>query len=61
MTKKCLICNEPAIYKIKDTADYYCQNCAQENFADVNLLITLEEEAQRLKEFLHEKAPDGEL
>lgn len=55
MSKKCIVCDGEAIYKIKDTSDYYCQDCAQENFADLSLLVKLEEEAQRLKEFVEQK------
>ena len=55
MAKKCIVCDVDASYKIKDTSDYYCKVCAEENFSDLNLLITIEEEAQRLKEFLREK------
>ena len=40
---------------IKDTADYYCEECAEENFADISMLIKVEEEAQRLKEFVNQK------
>lgn len=55
MGKKCIICNEDATYKIKDSSDYYCQECAEDNFADLSVLVTLEEEAQRLKELIKEK------
>jgi len=55
MAKRCIVCDSDANYKIKDTSDYYCEDCAKENFADLNLLVTVEEEAQRLKEFLKEK------
>jgi len=55
MTKHCIICNDPATLKIKDTPDYYCQNCAEENFADLSMLVKVEEEAQKLKEFVKEK------
>jgi len=58
MGKKCIICNEEAGYKIKDTSDYYCQECAEENFNDLNLLVTMEEEAKRLKEYLKSKMDD---
>ena len=54
--KKCIVCSEQeAQYKIKDTPDYYCQECAEENFADLTMLIKVEEEAQKLKQFLKEK------
>ena len=55
MVKKCIICEAEAVYKIKDTPDYYCEECAEENFSDLDLLVKVEEEAQRLKEFLKEK------
>ena len=55
MTKHCIICNDPAIFQIKDAPDYYCQNCAEENFADVSMLVKVEEEAQKLKEYVKEK------
>ncbi len=55
MGKKCIVCDAEANYKIKDTSDYYCQECAQENFADLSLLVKVEEEAQRLKVFVEKK------
>ena len=51
MVKKCMICGEEAIYKIKDTPDYYCPECAEENFSDLDMLVKVEEEAQKLKNF----------
>ena len=53
-----MICDASATHKIKDTADYYCQECAEENFSDLTLLVAVEEEAQKLKEFLREKMDD---
>jgi hypothetical protein len=61
MGKKCIVCDAEAAYKIKDTSDYYCQECAQENFADLSLLVKLEEEAQRLKEFIEQKEPEDNV
>ena len=58
MVKKCIICEAEAVYKIKDNSDFYCQECAEENFSDLDLLVKVEEEAQRLKEFLKEKMDD---
>jgi hypothetical protein len=58
MAKICIVCEAGAEYKIKDTSDYYCQECAKENFADLNLLVTLEEEAKLLKEFLVRKSEE---
>lgn len=58
MGKKCIICGREAVYKIKDTSDYYCADCAEENFADLSVLVKVEEEAQRLNEFLRQKLED---
>ncbi|MDP3698945.1 MAG: hypothetical protein Q8R47_05135 [Nanoarchaeota archaeon] len=58
MGKKCSVCDAEATYKIKDTFDYYCEECAQENFADLSLLVKVEEEAQRLKEFVEQKGKE---
>ncbi len=60
MGKKCIVCDMEAAYKIKDTSDYYCQECALEHFSDLNLLLKVEEEAQRLKQLVEEKEPKNE-
>ena len=60
MGKKCIVCDAEATYKIKDTSDYYCPECAQENFADLSLLVKVEEEAQRLKSFVEQKENKSE-
>ncbi|MEK6900502.1 MAG: hypothetical protein AABX05_05240 [Nanoarchaeota archaeon] len=60
MGKKCVVCDAEAAYKIKDTSDYYCEECAKDNFADVSLLVKVEAEAQRLKQFLEEKMEEEE-
>lgn len=52
MSKKCIICNAEAAYVIKDISDYYCEDCAEESFGDIAVLIKVEDEAQRLKEFV---------
>ncbi len=43
MPKKCTICGHDAKYAIKGTSDYYCEDCADENFADINLLEKIDE------------------
>ncbi len=58
MGKKCIICNQEATFQIKDTFDYYCPECAEDNFADLSVLVKVEEEAQRLKELIKEKLND---
>ncbi len=58
MAKRCIICNKEAHYRVKDTPDFYCEECAEENFGDITMLVNVEEEAQRLKEFLKQKMED---
>ena len=60
MAKKCNICDAPAVYRIKDTSDFYCQECAQENFGEVDLLVSVEKEAQRLKKVVEERLGEEE-
>ncbi|MBI2151561.1 hypothetical protein HYU21_02430 [Candidatus Woesearchaeota archaeon] len=60
MTKKCIICDNEASFQIKGTADYYCQECAEDNFADLDLLVKVEEEALQLKEFVENKEQENE-
>lgn len=55
MPKKCIICNKKATYRVKDTPDFYCEECAEENFAELSMLVNVEEEAQRLKEFIKQR------
>jgi len=55
MGKKCIICNEEASYRIRDISDYYCQDCAEENFGDLSVLVKVEEEAQALKKIIEER------
>ncbi|MAG60319.1 hypothetical protein CL619_00885 [archaeon] len=64
MDKKCLICNAPAEYMIKDSTDFYCKGCALDYFADLDMLCKVEVEAQKLKEFLNDKVTldsDGQV
>ena len=60
MTKKCIICGEEANLKIKDTSDYYCGECAKDNFGDVSVLIKVEEEAKALKKAMLENQDNEE-
>jgi hypothetical protein len=55
MDKKCYICDEQALYRIKEVNGFYCKECAQELFSDINLLIKIEKEAQILKKYLNKK------
>lgn len=53
--KKCIICSAEATYKIRDTADYYCDECAADNFSDVSFLEKVADAAQKLKNIVDEK------
>jgi uncharacterized Zn ribbon protein len=62
MAKKCIICDAEATYRIKDSTEFYCNECAAENFNDLSYLKKVAEEAERLKEAIKEKMnePDSE-
>lgn len=55
MAKKCIICGNEAEFCVKNSSECYCQNCAEEQFGDLDLLVKVEEEAQKLKDMLDEK------
>ncbi|MCF7861798.1 hypothetical protein K9M79_06150 [Candidatus Woesearchaeota archaeon] len=43
MAKKCIICEESkADYKIRNSNEFYCQECAERNFGDIGLLEKIE-------------------
>jgi len=42
MAKKCIICSNKAIFKIKNSSESYCKECAEENFNDLSYLEELE-------------------
>ncbi len=60
MGKRCIICKEEANYLIKNTNDFYCQECAEDNFGDISYLITVEEQAKQLKQMIEEKHREEE-
>lgn len=55
MVKKCIICDEKAEFRIKDSNEFYCRECAEENFSDLSLLQKLEKEAQTIKKIVDKK------
>tara|TARA_Y100000034_G_scaffold24312_6_gene28357 strand:- start:4285 stop:4518 length:234 start_codon:yes stop_codon:yes gene_type:complete len=55
MAKKCTMCGAEAKYWIKDTSDYYCEECAIDSFGDITVLVKVEEQAKALKEVIKEK------
>jgi len=52
---KCVICGEDAKYKVKDTTNYYCEECAIEYFGDITLLVKLEPDVVKIKEIIEKK------
>ena len=58
MGKRCIICQGEAIYSIKDTSDYYCPECAQEQFSDISMLVKIEEKAKKLMQYIAGKESD---
>lgn len=41
--KKCVLCSNPAVFSVKDTSEFYCEDCALENFADIGALTRIGE------------------
>jgi hypothetical protein len=46
--KKCNICGNEALYRIKGNPDFYCSECALEHFEDLSYLQKIEEETVRV-------------
>ena len=59
MPKKCIICGAGAKYVIKGTSDYYCEDCADENFSDITLLEKVDE-TKKLDEDADEAVEESE-
>ena len=60
MPKKCTVCGEEeAKFVIKDTNNYYCEDCAKEMFNDISLLQSVEEQAKQLKKEIDEHTEDS--
>ena len=60
MGKKCVICSEEASYCIKGTSDFYCEECARENFSDIDLLEEVESQAKAIKDLIKQKEENME-
>jgi hypothetical protein len=60
MPKKCIICGVEAKFCIKDTSDFYCEECAKENFSEIELLEKLEDRAKKLKKLIDKQLPPEE-
>ena len=59
MTKKCIICDNPAKYSIKNTSDFYCEECAKQQFSDLKFLVNVEETAKKIKQMISEKMEEN--
>ena len=60
MVKKCIICDEPATFCIKDSSECYCTMCAKENFNDLSYLLRVEEQARKVKELIKNQLKDNQ-
>lgn len=61
MAKKCTLCDAEARYMVKDSSEYYCDECALENFSDVGVLQPIEnidKKSERLVEQKEEELPE---
>jgi hypothetical protein len=58
MAKKCNICGKEAKYLVKDSRDFYCEECAEEQFGDIAMLVRVEDQAVKLKKVVDEKLSD---
>lgn len=48
--KKCILCSNKAVFAVKDSSEYYCEECALENFADTEALTRIDEPKEENKE-----------
>ena len=53
-----MICGEEAKYMIKGNSDYYCEECAEENFDDLSALEKIDEDTT--KKLIQDKLPEEE-
>ena len=47
--KKCNLCSNDAVFLVKETSEYYCEDCALENFSDIGALTRIDEEIELKK------------
>ena len=53
-----MICGKPAEFSIKGSSSYYCKECADENFSNLELLQKIEEQARKLKKVVEDKTTE---
>jgi hypothetical protein len=52
MPKKCIICGVDARFHIKGSSEYYCEECARDNFSDLELLQPVDDQARQIKDMI---------
>jgi hypothetical protein len=55
MPKRCIICGKEARFMVKDSSDFYCEECALEQFGELSLLVKVEDQAAKLKKAVDDK------
>ena len=60
MGKKCIICGEEAMYNIKNSSEFYCEDCAKEHFSDISVLVSVEKQAKAIKKMIENKTLEAE-
>lgn len=58
MAKKCTLCSAEARYMIKDSSEYYCDECALENFSDVGVLQPIEDANKKSERLVEDAGED---
>jgi len=58
MAKKCTLCSAEARYMIKDSSEYYCDECALENFSDVGVLQPIEDANKKSERLVEDTSED---
>jgi len=58
MAKKCTLCSAEARYMIKDSSEYYCDECALENFSDVGVLQPIEDTNKKSEHLVEDATED---
>ncbi|MEK6968085.1 MAG: hypothetical protein AABX51_05640 [Nanoarchaeota archaeon] len=41
--KKCVLCTNKAVFAVKDSSEFYCEECALENFSGTEVLSRIDE------------------
>ena len=55
MSKRCIVCGEKAGFQIKNSSESYCEECATMQFGDLALLVKVEDDAKKLKNYIDEE------